>query len=249
MTSSAPVDGRPPENVPPSTIDGMFASLRIVPFRWVAAGVLSANSGRFAVLLAAGWEAYRLGNHSSLWPSLVSMFLLVPSMFFGLFAGSVADRHNRALMATTGQLVNAVACGVAAWLTLVGRLDLANLLVVAAVVGIGNSVQGPAWQAMVPEIVGPQRLLNASMTARIAQQGAELTGPAIGTVVLTTAGPGAAFLVCSTFYVVGLRCSRARVTRYAHPNAALTDPASSPRSDRAWPTCGVVHPWGRCSCG
>lgn len=204
MISPAPASGRLPDDIPQPAGGGMFTSLRIVPFRWVAAGVLSANSGRFAVLLVAGWEAYRLGNHSSLWPSLVSMFLLVPSMFFGLFAGSVADRHNRALMATTGQLVNATACGAAAWLTVTGRLDLANLLAVAAVVGIGNSVQGPAWQAMVPEIVGPQRLLNASMTARIAQQGAELTGPALGTVVLTTAGPGAAFLVCLSFYAVGL---------------------------------------------
>ncbi|MDA8149208.1 MAG: MFS transporter [Actinomycetota bacterium] len=204
MTPSALDDGRLPGDIPPPIGGGMFASLRIVPFRWVAAGVLSGNSGRFAVLLVAGWEAYRLGGHSSVWPSLVSMFLLVPSMFFGLFAGSVADRHNRALMATTGQLVNASACSTAAWLTVTGRLDLTNLLVVAAAVGIGNSVQGPAWQAMVPEIVGPRRLLNASMTARIAQQGAELTGPALGTVVLTAAGPGAAFLVCSSFYVVGV---------------------------------------------
>ena len=182
----------------------MFAAFEVLPFRWVWAGALSGNSGRFAVILVAGWEAYRLGHHSSLWPSLVSMLLLVPSMFFGLFAGSVADRHNRARMATAGQLLNAAACGVAAALTFTGQLDLTNLLVVTAVVGIGNSVQGPAWQAMIPEIVGPERLLNASMTARIAQQGAELTGPAVGTVVLTTSGPGATFLLCTAFYVAGL---------------------------------------------
>lgn len=182
----------------------MFAAFEVVAFRWVWAGALSGNSGRFAVILVAGWEAYRLGHHSSLWPSLVSMLLLVPSMFFGLFAGSVADRHNRAFMAASGQLLNAAACGVGAALTLAGDLDLVKLLAVTAVVGIGNSVQGPAWQAMIPEIVGPRRLLNASMTARIAQQGAELTGPALGTVVLTTAGPGATFLLCSAFYVAGL---------------------------------------------
>lgn len=182
----------------------MFAAFEVVAFRWVWAGALSGNSGRFAVILVAGWEAYRLGHHSSVWPSLVSMLLLVPSMFFGLFAGSVADRHNRALMATIGQLVNAAACAVGALLTVTGELDLTNLLAVTALVGIGNSVQGPAWQAMIPAIVGPGRLLNASMTARIAQQGAELTGPAVGTVVLTTAGPGATFLVCTMFYAAGM---------------------------------------------
>jgi len=182
----------------------MFSSFEVVAFRFVWAGALSGNSGRFAVILVAGWEAYRLGNHSSVWPSLVSMLLLVPSMFFGLFAGSVADRYNRALLATSGQVVNAIACGVGALFIVAGRLDLFNLLAITAVVGIGNSVQGPAWQAMIPEIVGRERLLNASMTARIAQQGAELTGPAIGTIVLTTAGPGATFLLCMAFYVGGL---------------------------------------------
>lgn len=183
---------------------GMFSSLRIAPFRWIWGGALSGNSGRFAVILVAGWEAYRLGHHSSLWPSLVIMLLLVPSMFFGLFAGSVADRRNRALMASSGQLLNAIACVAGAILTFSGDLNLVNLLVLTAVVGVGNSVQGPAWQAMIPEIVGPERLLNAGMTARIAQQGAELTGPAIGTVVLTSAGPGFGFLLCAAFYIVGL---------------------------------------------
>lgn len=133
-------------------------------------GALSGSSGRFAVILVAGWEAYRLGHHSSLWPSLVSMLLLAPSMRFGLFAGSVADRRNRARMASAGQLINAASCLVAAAATFAGQLDLTNLLALTAAVGIGNSIQGPAWQAMIPEIVGRERLLNASMTARIAQR-------------------------------------------------------------------------------
>ncbi len=183
---------------------GFLSALQIVPFRWVWAGALSGNSGRFAVILVAGWEAYRLGHHSAVWPSLVSMLLLLPSMFFGLLAGGVADRRNRARMAATGQLINAASCLMAAGLTLSGRLDLPNLLALTAVVGVGNSVQGPAWQAMIPELVGQERLLNASMTARIAQQGAELTGPALGTAVLTTAGPGATFLTCACFYLAGM---------------------------------------------
>jgi hypothetical protein len=32
-------------------------------FRSVWAGALSGNSGRFAVILVAGWEAFRQGHH------------------------------------------------------------------------------------------------------------------------------------------------------------------------------------------
>ncbi len=182
----------------------MFSAFEVVPFRWVWSAALSGNSGRFAVILVAGWEAYRLGHHSSVWPSMVSLLLLIPSMFFGLFAGSAADRRNRARMAASGQLINAISCALAAIFAATGKLDLFYLLSFTAAIGIGNSIQGPAWQAMIPDLVGRDRLLNASMTARIAQQGAELTGPAIATVVLTGWGPSQAFLLCAVFYLGGV---------------------------------------------
>ena len=185
-------------------LKGMFSAFEVIPFRWVWTAALSGNSGRFAVILVAGWEAYRLGHHSSFWPSMVSMLLLIPSMLFGLLAGSAADRRNRARMAAVGQLVNAISCTLATLFITTGKLNLSNLLIFVTAIGIGNSIQGPAWQAMIPDLVGRDRLLNASMTARIAQQGAELTGPAVATLVLTGIGPGAAFLVCAVFYYVGV---------------------------------------------
>lgn len=183
-----------------SGLASAWASFAIGPFRWVWAAALAGNSGRFAVILVAGWEAYRLGGHSALWPSLVSFFLLVPTMVFGLAAGSYADRLNRAELAGGGLAVNAVACAVAAGCVLTGVMNLAGILVTSAAVGIGNSIQGPAWQALIPALVGPERMMNAALATRIAQQGSEMVGPAVGTVVLTTAGPGWAFVLCAAFY-------------------------------------------------
>lgn len=180
-----------------------LAAFEVPAFRWVWFAALSGNSGRFAVLLVAGWEAYKLGHHSSLWPSLVSFLLLVPTTIFGLPAGGLADRFNRARQATVGQLINASSCVVGGILATSGHLGLAGLMVVTAVVGIGNSVQGPAWQSLVPALVGPERMLNAGAVTRIAQQGSELTGPAVGTVVLTTLGPGPVFFLCAAFYFGG----------------------------------------------
>lgn len=153
------------------------------------------------MIVVAGWEAYRLGGHSAVWPSLVSFFLLVPTMLFGLIAGSYADRLNRAKLAAAGQAVNAAACAIAGACVLTHVMGLGGILATAAVVGIGNSVQGPAWQALVPTLVGPGRMVNAALALRIAQQGSELVGPAIATLFLTTVGPGWAFLLCSAFYV------------------------------------------------
>jgi len=198
-----------------------------VAFRWVWAAALSGNSGRFAVLLVAGWEAYKLGHHSSIWPSMVSFLLLVPTALFGLPAGGLADRVNRARQATVGQLINAASCLLGGILAVIGHLDLGGDLLVAAMVGVGNSVQGPAWQSLVPALVGPERMLNAGAVTRIAQQGAELTGPAIGTVVLVTMGPGPVFLLCCVFYLA----AAAMLWRVRH-----AAPPGVPASGMRWHT-------------
>lgn len=155
------------------------------------------------MILVAGWEAYLLGGHSALWPSLVSALMLMPTMAFGLVAGTYADRMNRAKLATLGQSVNATCCAAAGACVLAHVMTLDGVLVAAAVVGVGNAIQGPAWQALIPDLVGTQRMVNAAFATRIAQQGSEFFGPGIGTAVLTTSGPGWTFLLCAGFYVCG----------------------------------------------
>lgn len=234
---------------------GMFAAFDVRAFRWVWGAALSGNSGRFAVILVAGWEAYRLGGDSSVWPSLVMLLLLVPSMFLGLFAGGVADRRNRAYLAAAGQVVNAASSVAAGVLTLTGRLDLTILLALTGLIGVGNAIQGPAWQAMIPELVGLDRLLGASMITRIAQQGAELTGPAIGTLVLTSAGPGPAFLACAAFYLVALAMLwriRQAVSRPASPRRAagvLAPVVQGFAYIRGQPPIGTLLVWVGLHCG
>ena len=188
----------------------------IAAFRSVWLGALSGNSGRFAVILVAGWEAFRQGHHSAIWPSLVSMLILLPTALFGLVSGGLADRLNRATQAAAGQAMAAVATLGAAACIFTHVASLATTLVAAALVGVSSSVQGPAWQALIPNLVGKERMVNAALSTRIAQQGSELVGPAIGTVVLTTAGPGWTFVACSLFYAVGM-VLLARIRRQVRP--------------------------------
>lgn len=248
-------DGRGPDRTRrASHFRQAFAPFSVVAFRWVWAAALSANSGRFAVILAGGWEAYRLGGHSALWPSLVSFFLLFPITMFGLVAGSFADRLNRARLAAAGQAVNAAACAGAAVLTLTHMISLAGVLVVAAVVGIGNAIQAPAWQALVPALVGAERMVNAALATRIAQQGSELIGPAMGTLVLTTAGPGSAFALCAALYAAGM-IMLLRVGRHASATVVTAPPA--PVRDqvldgvsyiRGTAPLGLLFVWVTCHC-
>jgi MFS family permease len=198
------------------TLRSALEPFSIAAFRSVWLGALSGNSGRFAVILVAGWEAFREGHHSAIWPSLVSMLILLPIAVFGLPAGGLADRVNRATQAAVGQAVAAVATAGAAVCIFMHVASLATTLSAAALVGVANAIQGPAWQALIPTIVGKERMVSAALSTRIAQQGSELVGPAIGTAILTTVGPGWTFLACSLFYAVGV-AMMARVRGQVRP--------------------------------
>ena len=176
----------------------------IAAFRSVWVAALSGNSGRFAVILVAGWEAFRQGHHSAIWPSLVSMLILLPTALLGLPAGGLADRFNRAKQAATGQVVAAVATAGAAACIFTHTASLATTLGAAALVGVANAIQGPAWQAIIPGLVGRERMASAALSTRIAQQGSELVGPAIGTAILTTVGPVWRFVACTFFCALGV---------------------------------------------
>lgn len=173
-------------------------------FRSVWFAALSGNSGRFAVILVAGWEAFRQGHHSAIWPSLVSMLILLPTALFGLPSGGLADRFNRATQAAVGQALAAAATAGAATCIFMHVASLETTLAASTLVGVANSIQGPAWQALVPGLVGRDRMVSAALSTRIAQQGAELVGPAVGTAILTTVGPGWTFLACALFYALSV---------------------------------------------
>ena len=239
------------------TLRSALAPFSIAAFRSVWAAALSGNSGRFAVILVAGWEAFRQGHHSALWPSMVSFLILVPTMVLGLPSGGIADRVNRAKQAATGQGVAALATAGAAVCIFTHLASLGTTLAAAGLVGVANSIQGPAWQALVPNIVGRDQLVSAALSARIAQQGSELVGPAIGTAILTTLGAGWAFVTCAVFYALGALLLMG-VRAHVRPNPPPNPPASATKIwhevkagmsyMRATSPLGLLFVWVTCHC-
>lgn len=165
--------------------------------------VLAANSGRFCVVLVAGYQAFHAG-HSAVWSSAISMVILLPMVVVAPLAGGLADRVNRALLMAVGMGVALLAAVTATVLTATGTDSLPILVGLVLLIGTGGAVQAPAWQSILPGVLGARRLLNGSLLAQIAQQGAELTGPAIGTAVVALGGPVAGFALCALFYATGM---------------------------------------------
>lgn len=88
-----------------------------------------------------------------------------------------------------------MAAGVAflAALTGFGLTTPAVLLIVLFVIGCGQALTMPAWQAIQPDLVPPQQIPAAAALGSMSMNGARAIGPAIAGALVSLAGPTLVF--------------------------------------------------------
>jgi DHA3 family tetracycline resistance protein-like MFS transporter len=168
--------------------------LRIRRFRLLWSGLTISLLGDGIYLVAIAWQVYELSNAPTAL-ALVGICLTVPQVTFVLVGGAITDRLERRLVLLTADAVRGVAVGVVGALAVTGHLRLWHLFLLAAVFGIGSALFGPAFSAIVPELVPEELILQANSLERFVRPLAiRFVGPAIGGVIVDRAGAGTAFL-------------------------------------------------------
>ncbi len=138
-----------------------FDSLIDVPaFRWFLLSMTGNWSALLMQQLARSYLTYQMtGSFAAL--GLVELANTWPRLFLALYGGVVADRASRRVIIQICESFNALNAGVIAALLFTGHLQFWHLIVMSFFQGILNSFVLPARQAMIPEIVGQYRLMNA----------------------------------------------------------------------------------------
>ena len=194
---------------------------------WAGQSVSMAGDGIFTVALAL--EALRLG-HTGTALSFVLAARIGPAVCLLLVGGVVVDRVPRRLAMLAGDIGRGIAVGLIALAVATGTARLWQLLVMAAVFGIGDAVFIPASTAIVPELLPKDLLVQGSSLTTSSKQAAQrLIGPAIGGFVVVAAGTGTAFAVDAASFAVGAACllamsgSRRATARPARRSSVLAD--------------------------
>lgn len=131
----------------------------------------------------------------------------LPTLFLALPAGVLADRLDRRKLIIAGQVaVMFVAFGLAYLVqtsqVVQGNWTLVTWVMVAAfLTGIVTAGTFPAWQAMVPDLVPKETLLNAISLNSAQFHGARLIGPAIAGVLMARLGLASAFWANGVSYL------------------------------------------------
>jgi MFS family permease len=126
-----------------------------------------------------------------------------PSILLAPIAGSLADRYDRQRVAIAANGVQAVAAGTLAVLAGFGLAGPGAILGLTLLLGIGFALGLPAQLALIPALAPPERLSQAVSLNSAGINIARLAGPALGGIVLATAGATAGFAVnAASFGVV-----------------------------------------------
>jgi len=160
-----------------------FSSLKNPAFRFYLGGMLGQMAAMNMQMLARSLLIYRMTGSAAIL-GVMSLFHAIPTLSLSLFGGVIADRVQKKYVVLIGQAGSAVVSLFTALALTLGYLSAENagswwILAVAAVFqGIINALMMPSRQAILPEIVGEEQLLNAISLNMVGMNGLRLFAPA-----------------------------------------------------------------------
>ncbi|MCA0374878.1 MAG: MFS transporter [Gemmatimonadetes bacterium] len=189
-----------------------FAALRIPNFRRYVLALFTLTLGIQVQGTVVGWQVYDL-TRDPLALGLVGLAEALPAISMSLFAGHVADHHDRRRIALRAMYV-LVGCSIALWWlaapTPAGLGALANqarvhgIYAVIVVSGVARAFLQPARQALSAELV-PRALYSNAITWRSGSwQMAAVLGPALGGTLYALGGTMLAYTVDALLMAVAV---------------------------------------------
>jgi predicted MFS family arabinose efflux permease len=125
----------------------------------------------------------------------------VPQVLFILIGGVVGDRLPRQLVMVGANLLSGAAQGAAALLLLMHVAAPWQLALLQAARGTAIAFFFPASQSVVPQLVSPGAVQQANALLRLALNGSNVVGAAVGGVAVAAIGPGWAIAFDAATYL------------------------------------------------
>jgi len=169
-----------------------FTSLRYPNFRLWFAGQLVSLVGTWMQSAAQGYLIYEL-THSAAMLGYVGFTGGLPSWFFTLYAGVVADRMPRRKLLIITQSSMMILAFILAILAFSKLVQPWHILILALLLGTANAFDAPARQSFTLEMVERRDLTNAIALNSTMFTSALIVGPAVGGLAYAGLGPGWCF--------------------------------------------------------
>ena len=171
-----------------------FASLKYPNYRLWFIGQLASLIGTWTQTAAQGYLIYEL-TKSPAYLGYASFANGLPTWFFTLYAGAIADRMSRRTLMVITQTSMMILAFILAILTFTSAVQWWHILILSFLLGVANAFDAPARQAFVLEMVDREDLTNAIALNSTMFNLAMVLGPALGGLIYYAVGPGWCFTI------------------------------------------------------
>ena len=174
-----------------------FDSLSNTHFRHFWLGMMVMMGAMQMQMMARGYLVYDLTNQNAAVLGLVNAATALPILVLAVFGGAIADRMERKRIVQLGQGGAAILAVFIAISISVGSITWYHLLGASIVHGSLMALLMPARQAMIPQLVGKEKLGNAMALNAAGMSMTTLMAPALAGGLYALIGPD------GVYYVIG----------------------------------------------
>lgn len=194
-------------------------------FTLIWSGLLVSNMGTWMQNVAQSWLIYKLTGNNPLYLGWLGLSFALPMVIAPPLGGVVADRVDRIRLLYVTQICSALLAALLAILTWSGAVRPAHILVATFLGALLLAFDNPTRQALIPELVPREHLLNAISLNSATFTGAALVGPAIAGVLLDTVGAGWLFMLNAVSYlaVIGALAAMRAAPRERRRSISVAD--------------------------
>jgi MFS family permease len=133
--------------------------------------------------------------------ALVQTATTLPVFLLVLPAGALGDIVDRRRLLLVGQALMVVGAGALAILTAADQMTRVLLLALLALMGVGQALSVPSFQAIQPELVPREEIPQAALLNGANANVSRAIGPALGGVLIAAVGPAGTFALNAVSFV------------------------------------------------
>lgn len=170
-------------------------------FRWFFAGQATSALGDGFVPVVFAFAALEVSKSGAVLTAVL-LALWLTNITLLPAASTFTERHNKVAVLIGSDIAQLLAQALVAVVFLAGIQQSWHLILSAAIYGAASAFFDPASFALLPHLVGKDKLQPANGFMNIANNIGGIAGPALGALLVTVGGVGFALLVdCATFLV------------------------------------------------
>jgi predicted MFS family arabinose efflux permease len=163
-------------------------------FRLLWMGALTSSTGTWMQKVAQAWLIVTTtGSRSAFFLGLDSFLGELPLLLFTMIGGVFADRRDRRHMILMSQIIQMLVALMLAVLIYTRRIHISHVLELSFIAGCARAFGGPAYQSLIPTLVGKEDLPNAIALNSIQFNLAQVLGPFVAGAALAAFGLVACF--------------------------------------------------------